>query len=179
MISIVEERTLATYVKPLCAETQRSRKEQRPDRVLIADHRDEVFARLAYDLRASGYTVFRATCVDDVARMYSYGQIELVLFNFDLPCNDIRVAARKFHVFDAYARIWLYGPTPRTGDRDHADLSRVEEFIEYGGDLFWLADRLWEKLDALTASWSAFDMRPPRIRRDRNDFARASQSRFD
>jgi len=179
MISIVEERTLATYVKPLCPETQRSRKEQRPDRALIAEHRDEVFARLAADLRASGYTVFRATCVDDVARMYSYGQIELVLFNFDLPCNDIRVAARRFHVFDAYARIWLYGPTPRTGDRDHADLSRVEEFIEYGGDLFRLADRLREMLDALAPSWTAFDMRPPRIKRDRNDFARASLCRFD
>jgi len=169
MISIVEERTLATSLKPLCAETQRSRKEQRPDRVLIAEHRDEVFARLAADLRASGYTVFRATCVDDVARMYSYGQIELVLFSVDLPCNDVRVAARRFHVFDAYARIWLYGSNLRTFDPDHADLSRIEKTLDHDGGLLRLADQIREQLNELTPSWSALDMRPLRMNHARNE----------
>lgn len=158
MISIVENRTLATYVKPFRAGTQR--KEKRPDRVLIAEHRDEVFARLAADLRAADYTVFRATYVDDVARMYSYGQIELVLFNFDLPCNDIGGAMRRFQVFDAYARIWLYGANARRADPE-VDLSRVERFLDYDGDLFRLADTLRANLNELTPSWFAVGTNRP------------------
>ena len=169
MISIVEKKSLATYIHPFSAGAPRSRKEQRPDRVLIAEHRDEVFARLAADLRASGYTVFRATCVEDVARMYSYGQIELVLFYFDLPCNDVRVAARRFHLFDAYARIWLYGSNLRTFDPDHADLSRIEKTLDYDGGLLRLADQIREQLNELTPSWSALDMRPLRMNHARNE----------
>lgn len=130
-----------------------SRSERRPDRVLIAEHRDEVFARLAGDLRECGYTVFRASCVDEVCRMYTYGQIELVLFNYQLPCDDIWLRARRLRVFDAYARIWLYAPAQATlGDR-HTELKQIERVVEYG-DLFLLADQIKAHIGNLAPSWT-------------------------
>lgn len=132
-----------------------SRSERRPDRVLIAEHRDEVFARLAGDLRECGYTVFRASCVDDVCRMYTYGQIELVLFNYQLPCDDIWLRARRLRVFDAYARIWLYVPSKTMLEPRHSGLHCIERVVEYAGDLLQLADEINANLDELKPNWSA------------------------
>lgn len=131
-----------------------SRKARRPDRILVAEHRDEVFARLAADLREMGYTVFRASRAVDVCRMYSYGQIELVLYNSDLPCEDAWLSARKFRMFDAYARVWVYVGQKEILNSETVDLTRIERTIYYQGDLFHLADQIAGHLRELSPWWS-------------------------
>ena len=42
---------IETFAQPYTQPQLRSREKRRPDRILVAEHRDEVFARLAADLR--------------------------------------------------------------------------------------------------------------------------------
>lgn len=151
MITAVEpQKAIGTFSHRHTQPRLRSRKERRPERVLIAEHRDEVFARLAVDLREMGYTVFRASRADDVCRMYSYGQIELVLYNFTLPCESAWLSAMKLRMFDAYVRVWLYMPRKATFDQQWANLSRIERVIYYQGNLFHLAHQIRQNLLQIT-----------------------------
>ena len=134
--------TVNSIVEPKSESRLQSRRKPLPERILVAEHRDEVFARLAEDLRKMGHTVFRASRADDVCRVYSYGQIDLVLYNYDLPCESIWLNATKLRMFDAYVRIWLYMPWKAPFERQWANLSRIERVIYYRGDLFYLADQI-------------------------------------
>jgi len=156
MISTVAyQKPIRTFSQPQIQLHKPSREQRRPDRVLIAEHRDEVFARLAADLRKAGYTVFRASRADQVCHMYSYGQIELVLYNFQLPRENIW--SKKLRLFDAYARIWLYVPNRATVDQ--ADVSHLDWVIYYQGDLFHLADQIQQNLAELPSAWATTPLR--------------------
>ena len=157
--AIAYQEPIETFVQSHTQPQVRSREERRPDRILVAEHRDEVFARLAADLRELGYTVFRASRADEVCRMYTYGQIELVLYNFDLPCEDAWMSVRKLRLFDAYARIWLYVPWRSTLAEHDANLSRIERRIYYQGDLFHLADQIEQSLFDLRPGWWSTGLR--------------------
>lgn len=112
--------------------------------ILIAEHRDEVFARLAHDLGAVGCVVFRATRAEEVPLVYAYSEASLAICNFELPDASGWLTATKLKMFRANANIWLYAPQESARDAVWARLSGVARILYYGGDLFHLAEQVRE-----------------------------------
>ncbi len=112
--------------------------------ILIAEHRDEVFARLAHDLGAIGCIVFRATQAEEVPLVYAFSEASLAICNFDLPDASGWLTATKLTMFHASAQVWLYAPHQSACDESWARLSGVERLLYYGGDLFRLAEQVKE-----------------------------------
>ncbi len=110
--------------------------------VLIAEHRDEVFARLAHDLGATGHVVYRATGADEVPRIYSLAEACLAICNINLPDASGWLTATKLQMYRADARVWLYAPNKSSVDATWAQLSGVERVLYYQGDLFRLSDQI-------------------------------------
>ncbi|MCA9124160.1 MAG: hypothetical protein H6822_02240 [Planctomycetaceae bacterium] len=112
--------------------------------ILIAEHRDEVFARLAHDLGAVGCVVFRATRAEEVPLVYAYSEASLAICNFDLPDATGWLTATKLRLFRASAQVWLYTSQQSACDESWARLSGVARMLYYGGDLFRLAEQVRE-----------------------------------
>jgi hypothetical protein len=114
--------------------------------ILIAEHRDEVFARLAHDLGAMGCVVFRATRAEEVLYVHSYSAAILTLCNYELPDASGWLTATKLQMFRACSRVWLYAPQQSAVDVTWARLSGVERVLYYQGDLFRLAEQVKENM---------------------------------
>jgi hypothetical protein len=120
--------------------------------ILIAEHRDEVFASLAHDLGAVGCVVFRATRAEEVPLVYAYSEASLAICNFQLPDASGWLTATKLRMFRANTHIWLYSPQQSALDESWARLSGVERILYYGGDLFRLAEQVRESMLRFTLS---------------------------
>lgn len=112
--------------------------------ILIAEHRDEVFARLAHDLGAVGCVVFRATRAEEIPSVYAYSEASLAICNSQLPDASGWLTATKLRMFRANANVWLYAPHRSDRDAAWSKLSGVERILYYGGDLFCLAEQVRE-----------------------------------
>lgn len=110
--------------------------------VLLIEHRDEVFARLEYDLRRLGCGVYRASRAEDVLQIHVHARIDITISNHALPDSSVWLSAAKLRMFDRTARIWLYILRRTIHDRNWAARLGIEEVVPYDGDLFGLSDRI-------------------------------------
>jgi DNA-binding response OmpR family regulator len=120
--------------------------------MLVAEHRDEVFARLAADLRAAGARVERAVSAAEATRRYARRPADLLLCNVDLPDQSSWLLTAKLRLSCPDVRVWVY--TPRSS-ATHVALARfvqAEELIDYGGDLWRLSAELRDRLGRVTRS---------------------------
>jgi hypothetical protein len=115
-------------------------------KVLLAEHRDEVFARLAADLTELGHTVFRVTRSDELPQLYGYVAPQLVLCSHELSGGSGWIAATRLQMYHAAARVWLYTPWVSDFDPTWTNISCVESVIYYRGDLWRLADAVVARL---------------------------------
>ena len=114
--------------------------------VLLVEHRDEVFARVAADLGESGYTVVRATTASEALGLYARTKHTFVLANLSLPDQSGWLLAGKLHFISGDVRIWLYESEKTATDVAMAKFLRVDELLEYGGDLLGLSDAILDLL---------------------------------
>jgi ActR/RegA family two-component response regulator len=114
--------------------------------VLLVEHRDEVFARLAADLSESGFAVVRATTASEALRLYARAKHMLVVANLSLPDQSGWLLAGKLHFISGDVRIWLYESEKTATDVAMAKFLRVDELLEYGGDLLGLSDAILDLL---------------------------------
>ncbi len=115
-------------------------------RILLVEHRDEVFARLAADLAGEGFRVIRATTAHEAVKHYAKHPFTLVVANLDLPDQSGWLLAAKLHFVDSGAAIWLYEPVRSNMHAAMAKFLRVDELFAYGGDLLGLADAVAARL---------------------------------
>ena len=116
-------------------------------RILIAECRDEVFARLAGDLSEAGYKVFRATSADQVPRIYGYAAADLVICSMHLPDASPWLVATKLKMCRPGARVWAYAAWASDDDQEWAAFSEIERVLYYRGDVFRLSRLIMKGLE--------------------------------
>jgi len=120
--------------------------------VLLVEHRDEVFARLAGDFAAMGIWVERACSVAEAFRHFACCSPDLMIANAHMPCEGGWLLVAKLRLIRPTARIWLYSPRPSwSSEYDHglARFLEIAELIHYRGDLFLLAEEIRSRLVGL------------------------------
>lgn len=115
-------------------------------RVLIVEHRDEVFARLAWDLTEAGVGVYRATRASDLAWMPSNVSASIILCYIHLPDESGWLSITKLTLSNVGPRVWLYSPQRTVEDQAWQSLSDVEHVFYYNGDLFQLSEAISMKM---------------------------------
>jgi DNA-binding response OmpR family regulator len=118
--------------------------------VLVVEHRDEVFARLAADLCAVGVGVKRAVSAAQALRRYARRSADLVLCHVDLPDQSSWLLTAKLRLSCPAARVWVYTPRSSAAHTALARFVQAEELIEYGGDLWRLSAELRGRLGRAT-----------------------------
>jgi DNA-binding response OmpR family regulator len=108
-------------------------------RILLVEFRDELFARVAGDLKNNGYLAIRAVDTADVLKLYSRHEPMLVVCNRDLPDASGWLTAVKLKMLDPGARIWIYAARFSIFDRGWAKHTGIQHLIEYAGDIFDLS----------------------------------------
>ena len=114
--------------------------------VLVVEHRDEVFARLAADLRAAGMRVERAVSAAEASRRFARRPADLLLTNVDLPDQSSWLLTAKLRLSCPAARVWVYTPRSSAVDAALAKFVEVDKLIDYGGDLWRLTTELLGRL---------------------------------
>jgi DNA-binding NtrC family response regulator len=114
--------------------------------VLLVEHRDEVFARLAADLVALGVRVERAGNGAEVSRTYGRGNVDLLMINAALPDVSGWLLSRKLRLIDPEVAIWLYTPQASADEVSMANFVMADELIEYDGNLWRLSGEIADRL---------------------------------
>jgi len=109
---------------------------------VVAEARDEVFARLATDLAESGLRVVRAKTAGEAIRHCATYQPTLIVSNLDLPDQSGWLLAGKLRFVDPDVRVWLYQPQSSSYEKGMARFLKVEELLDYGGDLLGLSETI-------------------------------------
>jgi len=112
--------------------------------VLMVEHRDEVFARIAADVAETGYWVLRAETADEALRFAGNIHLTLVIANSDLPDHSGWLMTAKLRFIDPEARIWLYESNTTQDDEGMAQFLRIDELLDYGGNLLKLSEMVVE-----------------------------------
>jgi carbon storage regulator CsrA len=107
--------------------------------VLLVEHRDEVFARLAADIRAVGLRVCRAVCSKDAWRQYHRRRVDLLVTSVFLATESGWLLAAKMRLLSADLPIWLYTPSHAPDGKGLAEFTGIDQRIYYGGDLWTLS----------------------------------------
>ena len=121
----------------------------KPKRVLLVEHRDEVFARLAADLASIQLQVTRELNASAASRRFAACRSDLMIANVELLDESGWLLAAKVRLVHPTARIWLYAAHPSALDRNRARFLDVARLIEYGGDLLRLAEEVFNRLRPL------------------------------
>ncbi|MGO8688828.1 MAG: response regulator [Thermoguttaceae bacterium] len=114
--------------------------------ILLVEHRDEVFARIASDLAAGGILVQRVSRGAEASRIFARSAVDLVLVNAELPDESGWLLSKKLRMLDAEACIWIYTPRASAADVSMANFVMADELIEYHGDLWRLAGEIADRL---------------------------------
>ncbi len=107
---------------------------------VVAEPRDEVFARLATDMAEAGMRVVRAKTASEAIRHCASYQPTLIVANLDLPDQSGWLLAGKLRFVDPDVRVWLYQPQTTSYQKGMAKFLKVEELLDYGGDLLGLSE---------------------------------------
>ena len=97
--------------------------------VLLVEHRDEVYARLAADLADADLEVTRATTAFQALAVYARRPYDLVVANLDLPDQSGWLLAAKLHFIHASVNIWLYEPRKTPCHVSMAKFLRVDAIL--------------------------------------------------
>jgi len=135
---------------PVCGRPVRIRRDPGPSaaphvegadcpRVLLVEHRDEVFARLAADLAEEGFRVIRSTTGSGAIRHHVEHPFTIVVANLDLPDQSGWLLAAKLRLVDPPAYLWLYDAHPSPHHGNMAEHLKIDELLAYGGDLLRLS----------------------------------------
>jgi len=120
--------------------------------ILLVEHRDEVFARLATDLAAAGIEAVRAKTTTEGLGRYVREPTALLVVNADQPGESAWLLAAKLHLTHPVARIWVYMHRPSTSDVEAANFLMVDELIEYQGDLSRLTAEILARFEPAARS---------------------------
>jgi CheY-like chemotaxis protein len=127
--------------------------------VILVEHRDEVFARLAADIEQLGLVVVRAESPDEALRLVRRCDSALVVANRDLPGTNGWVLADKLNQVAPHIEVWLYMPQASMYAEILARFLKVSELLIQEGDLFSLSDavtgRLADRRESSSASKDA------------------------
>ncbi len=115
--------------------------------VLLIEPRDEVFARVAGDLQSRGLRVFRAKSAAQASRRYARHPVDLLLVPPALPDESGWLFLSKLRLTAPGAKVWVYTAQASPAEVDLANFVRADELIEYGGDLWRLAQEVLDRLD--------------------------------
>lgn len=115
-------------------------------RVLLVEHRDEVFDRLAVDLVSIQFHVTRAFTASAASRRFAACPSDLMIAHVDLPDESGWLLAAKLRLVFPTARIWLYTAHPSALDRNRARYLGVARLMHYGGDLLRLGGKVLNRL---------------------------------
>ena len=107
--------------------------------VVLAEHRDEIFARLAADLHEAGYRVRRAKRGGEVWPACLKSEIGLVITHVWIPDESGWLIAAKLRLMLSDVPIWLYTPCDPPSGASLAEYVGVDQRIHYGGDLWRLS----------------------------------------
>ena len=110
--------------------------------VLLIEHRDEVFARLATDLQSFGCVVDRATTVTEAVNYCCHQKRALIFCHRDFSEESGWLIASKLHFLAPLAKIWLYASALGVFDEIGAKYSGIEDLLYYKGDISGLSMQL-------------------------------------
>ena len=128
--------------------------------VLVAEHRDDVIAGVAAQLRGGGLRIVRARNGFEAMKQYGLCAPRLVVANVALPDHSGWLLAGKLRFVDPDRRIWLYQSRTSATDVAKARFLEVEELVEYADDPRRLARAI---LDCLAG---AYDRPLERVRQE-------------
>lgn len=111
---------------------------------LLLEHRDEVFARIATDVAEAGMRVVRATAATEALTLCGGYKPTLVVANIGLPEQNGWLLAGKLRSADKRVCVWLYQPETTSYDEDMAEYLRVDQLLDYEGDLLGLSETIIE-----------------------------------
>ena len=119
--------------------------------ILLVEHRDEVFSRLATDLTAAGLQVSRAMYAADAMKELVHCAVDLLVANFDLPDSSGWLLTAKARLVSPTPRIWLYAPWPSPHEMAMAQFVGADGLIAYRGDICRLSAVIISRLTVLPA----------------------------
>lgn len=119
--------------------------------IVVAEFRDEVYARLEADLRAIGHHVHRAVCADEVWAECCQTDVGLAIINVQMQRESGWVVAAKLRLVFIDLLIWVYTPAVSTGV-SLAEFFGVDRRVEYGGDLWILSRKILDLIRTLPLS---------------------------
>lgn len=120
--------------------------------VLLVEHRDEVFARLATDIAGFGIRVVRAKSATEATHLYEKYKPVLLVGNVDLPEQSGWLMTAKLRLFDRRIRIWLYRRQPSDYGQEIANFLNVDSLLSYQGDLLRLSERIIDLMEKRSLS---------------------------
>ncbi|NOY40341.1 MAG: response regulator [Planctomycetes bacterium] len=115
--------------------------------VLLIEHRDEVFARLATDMAEFGMRVIRAKSAAEAMELYNTYEPTLLVGNIDLPDQSGWQMTAKLQQFGRRVRVWLYQHQPSSYGHKIANFLGVEAPLAYRGDLLGLSEIIVNRMD--------------------------------
>jgi CheY-like chemotaxis protein len=115
--------------------------------ILLVEHRDEVFARLATDIAEFGIRVLRAKSAIEAMKLYDKHGPTLIVGNVDLPDQSGWLMTAKLRLFDRGICIWLYQRQPSNYGQEIAAFLGVDALLPYQGDLLSLSEQVIDLMD--------------------------------
>lgn len=115
------------------------RQEGREAGIVLAEPRNEVFARLATDVTRTGVSVLQASSAEEALRYAARFAPPLVIANADLPDSSAWLLAAKLRLCVPSAPLWIYAVHPSDYYRRMARFLKVDTLISYRGDLWGLS----------------------------------------
>ncbi len=115
--------------------------------VLLVEHRDEVFARIATDIANGGVRVIRAKSATEALNLCVKKGPVLLVANVQLLDYSGWLMADKLRLVDRNIRVWLYQSRSSSYDRGLASFLDLEALLEYRGDLLSLSALIVSLID--------------------------------
>ncbi|MGM0488529.1 MAG: response regulator [Planctomycetota bacterium] len=119
--------------------------------VLIIEHRDAVYQRLAEDLYHAGFHVKRACYATEGIVQHFMFAPDLVVANVDLPDQSGWLLTAKLRITEPRPHVWLYKSRASGSDMAKARFLGAEELLTYNS-LQQLSDAVFASLSGDTSS---------------------------
>lgn len=120
--------------------------------LLVVEHRDEVFARLAGDLLEVGLFVQRAATPLEAHDRFADSKANLIVVHRDLIEEGGWLMASKWARRHPNRQIWLYAAWPSALDEAWARFTKVDRILYCQGNVWSLAKELIAQLSLTTSA---------------------------
>ncbi len=114
--------------------------------ILLVEHRDEIFARIATDLAEFGMRVVRAKTATEALQLVETYKPVLLVGNVDLPGQSGWLLTAKLRLFDQRIRVWLYRHQASDYGHEIANLLDIDALLAHHGDLFGLSQTIVDRV---------------------------------